>query len=129
VGEAAASAMIALRTGDGSTPPQFYLPGSAEPGEWQLTPGCPAQGAILLQWRNLRPFAIDSTDQFRAAPPPSLKSLRYARDLNEVKRVGRVDSAFRPQDRTDVAQFYAVTSPVPVWNAIATQVAIEQSRS
>jgi len=129
VGEAAAAAMIALRTGDGSAPAEFYLPASADVGQWQTTPGCPAAGGILLQWRNLRPFAIESTDQFRAPPPPSLTSLRYARDYNEVKRVGRVDSPFRPQDRADVASFYAATSPVPVWNAAATQVAIEQGRS
>jgi hypothetical protein len=129
VGEAAAAALIALRTGDGSTPPEFYVPASTEPGAWQPTPGCPPQGGILLQWRNLRPFAIESTDQFRAAPPPALKSLRYARDYNEVKRVGRVDSAARPQDRADVAQFYAITAPVPVWDSVVAQIAVEQSRS
>ena len=32
MGEAAAAAMIALRTDDGSAPPEFYLPASAEPG-------------------------------------------------------------------------------------------------
>jgi hypothetical protein len=129
VGVAAAAALIALRVGDGSTPAQFYLPASAEAGAWQTTPGCPPQGGILLQWRNLRPFAIESTDQFRAAPPPALKSLRYARDYNEVQRVGRVDSAFRPQDRADVAQFYAITAPIPVWDAVVAQIAVEQSRS
>src|SRR5262245_42315665 len=129
VGEAAAAAMIALRTDDGSAPPEFYLPASANPSEWQLTPSCPAAGGVLLQWRNLRPFAIVTTDQFRAAPPPALTSWRYARDYNEVKRVGRTDSQFRPQDRADVARFYAVTAPVPVWNAAASQVAVEQGRS
>jgi hypothetical protein len=128
-GEAAASAMIALRTGDGSTPPEFYLPASSLPGAWQVTPGCPPQGGLLLQWRNLRPFAIESTDQFRAAPPPALRSLRYARDYNEVKRVGRVDSAYRPQDRADIAQYYAITAPVPVWDSVVAQISIEQSRS
>jgi hypothetical protein len=129
VGEAAAAAMITLRTGDGSAPAAFYLPPSADVGEWQMTPSCPAAGGLLLQWRNLRPFAIETTDQFRAPPPPSLGSLRYARDYNEVKRVGRVDSPFRPQDRADVALFYAATAPVPVWNTAASQVAIEQGRS
>src|SRR4051812_26278051 len=43
-GEAAATGMIAQRTGDGSTPPEFYLPASADPGTWQMTPGCPPQG-------------------------------------------------------------------------------------
>lgn len=129
VGEAAAAAMIALRADDGSAPPEFYSPASANPGEWQLTPSCPPAGGLLLQWRNLRPFAIETTHQFRSAPPPPLKSWRYARDYREVKRVGDVDSRFRPQDRADVALFYAATAPVPVWNAAASQVAVEQGRS
>lgn len=129
VGQAAAAAMIALRTGDGSTPPQFYLPASSDVGQWQPTPSCPPAGGILLQWRNLRPFAIERTDQFRAAPPPAIKSWRYARDYAEVKRVGDIDSSFRPQDRADVARFYAATAPVPVWDAAASQVAAQQGRS
>ena len=121
VGEAAAAALIALRTGDGSAPPEFYLPTSSAPGEWQPTPSCPAAGGILLQWGNLRPFAIKSTSQFRSAPEPALTSRRYARSYNEVMRVGSIDSAFRPQDRADVARFYAATAPVPVWNSAAVQ--------
>jgi hypothetical protein len=129
VGAAAAAAMIALRTDDGSAPPEFYLPASSNPGEWQLTPSCPAAGGVLLQWRNLRPFAIETTDQFRAAPPPALTSRRYTRDYWEVRLVGGVDSRFRPQGRADVARFYAATAPVTVWNAAASQVAVEQGRS
>ena len=43
-GQAAAAQMIALRLGDGSSPPQFYAPASTDPGVWQLTPSCPAAG-------------------------------------------------------------------------------------
>jgi hypothetical protein len=129
VGEAAAAALIALRTSDDSTPPEFYSPTSSAPGAWQTTPSCPPAGGTLLQWRNLRPFAIERADQFRPAPPPALTSQRYARSYNEVMRVGGMDSAFRPQDRADVARFYAKTAPVPVWNSVAAQVAVEQGRS
>jgi hypothetical protein len=129
VGEAAAAAMIALRADDGSTPPEFYTPVSNAAGEWQVTPSCPPAGGLLLQWRNLRPFAIETTDQFRSAPPPALRSLRYALDYWEVKLVGAADSRFRPQDRADVALFYAATAPVPVWNSAASQVAAEQGSS
>ena len=38
VGEAAAAALIALRTGDDSAPPEFYSPTSPAPGAWQPTP-------------------------------------------------------------------------------------------
>ena len=129
VGEAAAAAMIALRTDDGSAPPRFHMPTSTEPGEWQLTPSCPPAGGVLLQWPDVRPFAIETAEQFRAQPPPALKSRRYARDYQEVMRVGDINSQYRPQDRTDVARFYAVTSPIAVWNGAAAQVAIQQSRS
>ena len=129
VGEAAAAALIALRTDDGSTPPQFYMPASSAPGEWQPTPSCPPAGGILLQWRDLRPFAIKSTKQFRSAPPPALTSERYKRDYDEVRRVGSIDSTLRPQDRADVARFYAATPPVVVFNTAAAQVAVAQGRS
>lgn len=129
VGQAAAAALIALRTGDGSTPPQFYHPTSSAPGEWQPTPSCPAAGGILVQWGNVHPFALESTNQFLSAPEPALTSDVYAQSYNEVLLVGGIDSAFRPQDRADVARFYAATAPVPVWNSAAQQVAVEQGRS
>jgi hypothetical protein len=47
VGEAVAAAMIADRASDGSAPPQFYTPPSANPGEWQTTPGCPTARGYL----------------------------------------------------------------------------------
>ena len=129
VGEAAAAALIGLRAADGSAPPEFYSPTSSAPGAWQPTPSCPTAGGTFLQWRNLRPFAIERADQFRSAPPPALTSERYARGYNEVMRVGSIDSTFRPQDRADVARFYAKTAPVSVWNLAAAQVAVEQARS
>lgn len=129
VGMASAAALIQLRSNDGSAPPQFFVPLSLDPGEWQTTPSCPAAGGILLQWPDVRPFAIKSTDQFRSAPQPQLGSPQYASDFDEVMRVGSVDSQFRPQDRTDVALFYAATPPVVVWNSAAAQVAVEREHS
>ena len=46
--------------------------------------------------------------QFRSAPPPALRSKDYARDYDEVKRVGEAQSKERPEDRTQVARFYAL---------------------
>lgn len=129
VGAAAAAAFIKLRSHDGSAPPQFYVPDSMNPGEWQMTPSCPATGGILFQWPDLQPFAIESTNQFRSAPQPPLGSPRYVSDYDEVLRVGGMSSQFRPQDRADVARFYAATAPVTVWNSAAAQVAVEQGRS
>jgi PAP2 superfamily len=127
VGAAAAAALIALRATDGaSAPPQFYLPASAEPGDWQLTPACPAAGGILVQWQNVTPFGVRSSRQFRARRPPPLASRSYARDFEEVMTVGSINSTARPQDRADVATLYAVHLAGPVWNQVARQVSAAQ---
>jgi hypothetical protein len=129
VGEAAASAMIALRANDGSAPPQFFLPSSAAPGEWQLTPSCPAAGGVFLHWRNVTPFGIPSSDAFRSDPPPALSSREYEKDYAEVKAVGGAGSTLRSQDRSDVARFYNAVLAVGAWNATAAQVAAAQGRT
>jgi hypothetical protein len=116
LGAAAAAALIDLRSSDGSSPPRFHVPASADPGVWQLTPGCPAAGGILLHWQDVRPFGVDASDQFRSPPPPALTSARYAVDFNEVKAVGGQNSTKRPQHRADVAQFYNLVLAVGVWN-------------
>jgi hypothetical protein len=119
VGQAAAAALVARRANDGSGSPIPYVPTSA-PGFWQPTP--PAfSAAILLHWGRIDPFGILTTAQFRSDPPPPLTSNRYARDYNEVKAVGDVDSAARPADRTDIARFFAATSATQAWNSAAAQ--------
>jgi hypothetical protein len=137
-GEAAAEQMIARRFNDGSSPAQFYVPPSVDPGVWQLTPSCPAAGGINFQWQNMTPFGVPSVTgsqawiaQFAPGPPPALTSRRYARDYNEVKRVGNVSSDLteRPQDRADVARFYAASSPSFVFNLAARQVAAAEGSS
>jgi hypothetical protein len=129
IGEAAATAMTEQRMNDGSQSPAFHVPPSTDPGEWQLTPGCPPQGGPFLHLRSVAPFGIERSDQFRADPPPSLTSRRYARDFNEVKALGALDSPPRPADRADVARFYAAVLGLPTWNVAAQQVAITQHRS
>ena len=120
VGKAAAAEMIALRANDGSTPVQTFLPPSSAPGMWQPTP--PAFGpGVLFNWKDVTPFAVLSSSQFRANPPPDLTSAKYTRSYNEVAEVGDVNSTLRPQDRTDVAHFYAVATAAEVWNNVAEQ--------
>jgi PAP2 superfamily len=130
VGDAAAAAMIANRASDGSVPPDFYIPPSANPGEWQTTPPlCTAAGGALLHWRNVTPFGIQSSYQFRSDPPPTLTSNKYRKAYNEVKEVGELNSPTRPQDRTDVAWFFAVAIPVHLWSQAMSQVSVAQSKS
>ena len=132
-GDAAASALIALRANDGSSPPQFKTPGPAVPGEWQATVSCPivngVESGIALQWQNITPFGIRSAKEFLLGPPPALRSNEYAKTYNEVMTVGSLDSTERPPDRSDVATYYAATSPTQAFNQAARQVAQEQRRS
>jgi hypothetical protein len=130
VGDAAAAAMTALRAHDGSAPPLFKVPGPAVPGEWQATPSCPivngVASGIAFHWQNITPFGVPSTSAFLLDPPPALTSNKYAKAYNEVMTVGSANSAARPQDRADVALFYAASSPTQVFNQAAQQVAQQE---
>jgi hypothetical protein len=121
-GEAAAASMIAARTDDGSAPPLFWTPPSFAPYEWQKTPSCPAQGGLFYHWKNVKPYGIQSSSQFRAPPPPTLDSDRYAIDYDEVQTVGSATSPYRPPDRANVALIYAATPPHRAWNDVARQI-------
>jgi hypothetical protein len=132
-GEAAAAAMILLRSNDGSSPPQFKIPGPPVPGEWQATPSCPVVNGIAVgaffHWQNLTPFGIRSAEDFLLNPPPVLTSNRYAKDYVEVMTVGSLTSTQRPPDRADVVRFFEFTSPTLAFNQAARQVAEAQGRS
>jgi hypothetical protein len=133
VGNAAAAAMIANRANDGSSPPLISPVGLPGPGVWQVTlpPGCPAgaTGGANYQWQNVKPFGVPDVVAFRPGPPPSLTSSEFTKDYNEVKGVGNVNSTERPQDRSDVARFYAASSPTLVFNMVLRQVATAEHRS
>jgi hypothetical protein len=124
VGEEAADAILLLRADDGWNAVVPYTPGT-DPGDWQPAPPT-FSPASLPGWGQVTPFGLESGSQFRSPPPPALGSAKYARDYNEVMLLGRFDSPFRPQDRTDVARFYAAASPVVVWNSAARQVSAAQ---
>ena len=126
VGESAAAAMLALRANDGAANIVPYTPGT-DPGDWQPTPPAFAP-ALLPGWGQVTTFGILNGAQFRLPPPPVLGSARYARDFNEVKLVGDVNSSVRPQDRTDVARFYIIAA-VQVYNPAARQVSTAQGKT
>lgn len=132
-GDAAAAAMIALRSNDGSSPPQFDIPGPPAPGVWQATPSCPVvngiASGIAFQWQKVTPFGIASASDYLLDPPPALASNEYAKAYNEVMTVGGVNSTERPPDRANVALFYAASSPTQVFNQAAEQAAAAQGRS
>jgi hypothetical protein len=128
-GEDAAAAMLLLRMNDGSveavTAP--YTPGT-EPGDWQPAPPGLAP-AFLPGWGQVTPFGLATGSQFRLPPPPGLNTGKYAADYQEVQLLGRLINPDRPQDRTDVARFYAINSPVQTWNPAARQASIAQGKT
>jgi hypothetical protein len=128
-GEAAAAAMILARVSDGSTPLEVSVPASHDPGVWQTTASCPGGAGLFLQWRNVTTFGIENAEDFRADPPPAVTSNKYAKAYNEVKKVGSLHSVDRPQDRSDVARFFAASSPGYVLNLAARQVSVAQGHS
>ena len=128
VGHEAAQAMIALRATDGATtPPLTTTPGAGAPGVYQLTKGCAA--AIAYNWQFVTPFGIRSASDFMLGPPPALTSEAYTKAYNEVMTVGASDSLDRPQERANVALFFAATSPTQAMNQAAREVAEEKGGS
>lgn len=115
VGEAAAAAMIAFRTDDG----RFGKPGfpvGDEPGEWR--PVLPNFVNDPLAWiKDVRPFLIRSSSQFRSDGPYRLTSRKYAKEFNQVKSLGAEKSETRTEDQTHAALYWA-ENPPRTWNRI-----------
>jgi hypothetical protein len=123
VGETVAEQVLALRADDGAEGAIVapYTPGS-RPGDWIPTP--PAfHSALDPGWGTVRPFFLCEGSQFRPGPPPTLTSLQYTRDFNEIKEIGSLTSGTRTQQQTDLAHFWVSTAPQN-WNSAARQVVI-----
>jgi hypothetical protein len=76
----------------------------------------------------VRPLTLTSNDQFRPDGPSPLTSAEYAEDFNEVKAYGRVDSAVRTPEQTEVARFWADNTAVQ-WPRAQRALAVEKALS
>jgi hypothetical protein len=93
VGKAAAVAMLAARVGDGRFG-TYTFPVGTQPGQWRPVP--PAN-ANSFAWVSLvKPFTLRRADQYRVGAPYPLTSASYAREFNEVKRLGGATSTRTP---------------------------------
>ena len=124
--------MVALRSGDGWNSSSTYTPTNPPlPGHWQPTP----PGFLppsLPQWGALTPpFTMTSNTQFRQVAPPLLDSQRYTDEFNEVKLLGKDNSATRTPDQTEIAYFWVdgpgSQTPPGHWNSIAQEVATSKN--
>lgn len=144
VGQRAAAAILARRAADGTAGGGVapYTPGNAV-GDYQFTlpfntPGFDffgtggfADGSV---WgSSVAPFSVRSTSQFRAPRPylaannsAAVRTRWYARDFEEVKRLGCDGCGGRTARQTEIAKFWVENSPAG-WNRIARTIA-EQER-
>jgi hypothetical protein len=112
--------MLRAREGDGRFGPSAWVSNPAA-GHWQPLVSA---GVPLLDptpWvGNVRPFLIESSSQFRSAPPPALDSQQWATEFNEVKSLGRANSSTRTDEQTYIARWWQ-SAPVLSWNEVARQ--------
>ena len=103
-GEEVADSLIQERADDGFRDAVGYIPPNPPiPGVWIPTLPAPPLGTYLP---HMRPFSLDSPDQFRPSGPPPLSSRRWAQDYNEVKEIGSRTSTTRTPDQTLAARFW-----------------------
>ena len=132
VGAKVASAILAWRQTDGwvvSPFPPYSEP--QLPGRWQPTPPANAN-ATFTHVQRATPLALLTATQYLPPPPPTLNSPLYAPDLNEVKLIGKSDSATRTPEQTAIARLWngnaasgtgTATNYLSIWNSIARDAA------
>jgi len=141
VGRRAAAAILTLRASDGTydTEPivgEDYQVSNA-PGKWRPDPISRSPIALGAWWRNVQPFVLQSSTQFRVPPPPALTSEAYTRAFNEVKQLGG-DGVHTPtrrtRDQTVAGIYWAYDStawigtPANLFNQITVQLALKRTR-
>jgi hypothetical protein len=111
-GEKAARAILDERKSDGFFGPDEYRPVTA-PGVYTGTAPL-AMSHVQLA----KPFGLRTVSDFRPGPPPSLKSAQWARDYNETRELGGVNSTKRTAWQAETGRFWAL-SGVIAWNEAA----------
>jgi PAP2 superfamily len=117
LGQAVAAKVLATRANDGAAAPDAYRP-KARPGVYVPTPITASS-----MWPNVTPFAMTSPTQFRPQPPIPLKGDEWARDYNEIKQLGGMNSTKRTARQTEDARFWLMTGPVSYYPIVRQLVA------
>jgi len=140
LGQRAAAAILAMRVGDGAQAPEqkvgidYFTSDLA--GHWRQDPISVIPLALGAHWGACTPFVLQSTNQFRPPPPPSMASNDYATAFNEVQRLGG-DGIITPTQRTPEQTFLglfwaydgtpSLCAPPRLYNQIALHIA-DQTR-
>jgi hypothetical protein len=120
LGQEVAAKILEAREKDGASAADAYRP-RTKPGVYIPTP-------ITFGWQlaTMTPFALASPWQFRAKPPPSLKSAEWARDYNEIKDFGAKNSTKRTARQSEDARFWLNVGP-RVYSPLARQIVIAKN--
>jgi hypothetical protein len=116
LGQQVAAKYIAVRSTDGADRKVDYVPVSGV-GKWRPTPQA-YQAFVSAVWADVTPFVLKSPTELSAPGPLPLDSQQYAKEIDEVRRLGARDSKERTADQTAAAIFSLSKSSV-VWNAAA----------
>jgi hypothetical protein len=139
-GQTVADAIWAWRLTDGiaPAPPPFLgvqsiVGTQAAIGAWRPTPqGLPNQlpgvSGAGPQFATMTPWVLRRPSQFRLPPPLALSSPEYAKDLDELFKMGVYSGSGRNQDQSDLVLFWAGNTPL-YWNRIAAQISVERGLS
>lgn len=117
LGEQSAAMMIAERSTDGLSAPNTYRPFTSA-GTY-----VPTVLPIGFNVASMRPFALKAGNQFRPAPPYALASANWARDFNEVRRMGAKTDSARSPEQTEIARFWQLTGPA-TYNPLVRQLTV-----
>jgi hypothetical protein len=112
VGEEVGVGMLQLRANDGLDGLVPYVQRPPGPGVYEPTAPAAPLGTRMPR---VLPLALEHASQFRPDGPPALRSRQYAKDFNEVKDLGRIDSTVRSAEQTAVARFWT-DHDLPQWN-------------
>jgi len=123
-GQQVANEILAWRSTDGFDPSPSTYQGSQLVGKWRPTPPGFANG-LAPSLAHTLPWVIPSPSSFRPPGPPSLTSVEYTNDFNEVKTVGEFNSSVRTADQTEAALFWAGTA-LTLWNRVAVANAVRR---
>jgi hypothetical protein len=120
VGEAASAAMLTARLNDGRGGTFTFVPGT-DPGQWRPAPPQGPTGIVARDpapWVGfVKPFIVTDVNTLRSHGPHALTSAAYAKDFNEVKKVGALTSTTRTSDQTAAAIFWQDSGPA-IWNRV-----------
>lgn len=124
-GDAVAQVIYDLRRGDRILLYDSKMSVGMAAGTYQLT--AEHEQPINTRAREWMPFALASTAQFRPPGPPAITSREYARDVAEVRDIGRLVRERRSAEEEQVARWHFESGEI-LLNRIARAAATTDGR-